>query len=108
MDKHYVGSVGKTIILDCGLDISDATITEFRVLRPGDDVYVDGELIRAKSVVWEADKKTISGRTNYLGYITEESDLDVAGKYEIQAYIKSGTFELLGNTAYLVIQNIFD
>jgi hypothetical protein len=83
MGKSFVGDKGTKIVIDCGSDISMATVTQLKVQKP------DGTL-----VVWNCAKED----DTHLSYITQTGDLDQKGKYYTEAYIEmpgwSGTGEL--------------
>jgi len=38
MDKHYKGEIGTEIIINCGSDVSTASIVEIRVKKPNSEV----------------------------------------------------------------------
>jgi hypothetical protein len=95
--RHYVGEIGKTIILDCGVDVSAATSTKIKVKKP------DGTI-----VTWNADVYTISGVTNYLKYVTVSGDFDQAGQYEVQAYVTIGGYTGYGLTSRFEVYELFD
>lgn len=57
--KHYIGDTGKTIIINCGEDISGATSTKIKVKKP------DGV-----TTTWNASIYAMGGRYNYIKYVT--------------------------------------
>lgn len=82
-DKVYVGDYGTVISVDCGEDISTATVTELKVQKPGGD-----------TVTWTA---SIYG-TDYLRYIIQDGDLDEAGVWKVQAAVTLPSWKGLGET----------
>jgi hypothetical protein len=100
--KHYINEIGLNILLDCGIDVSSASVTKMEVSLP------DGTRKEWAANVW-----TLYGKSNYLLYTTIDSDLVQIGLYKIQAYIKktdgSGNiiWEALGETAMFTIYNRF-
>jgi len=87
MDNIYVGDVGVLVKVDVGQDISSSSIHTINV------VYPDGTIAN-----WSA---SING--NFLEYITVAGDLDIAGRYKIQAYIEMGVYKGYGDTDILII-----
>jgi hypothetical protein len=83
-DKHYVNEVGTEILIDCGSDITGATVHTLEVRKP------DGTIVS-----WAA---TISG-TNHLSYISLEGDFNMVGLYLLQAKINIASWAGRGETA---------
>jgi len=95
-DKHYIGEVGLSIVVNCGQDISSYTDLKMEVKKP------DGTLVEWSAIAYEYDSETI-----YIRYITVAGDLDQAGEYTLQAYGKHGGWEGLGRTDYFVVYDEF-
>ena len=91
-DKHYVGEIGTSIILDCGINIVGASEISIKVKKP------DGALSS-----WDA---SIYGSQKMV-HISEEDDFDQNGRYFLQASLKIGTWEGRGETAQFEIYNFF-
>lgn len=72
MSEVFVGDVGTEILMDCGVNISTATAVKIIAKRPG-----------GNKRNWVG---TISG-TNFIRYVIQAGDLDVAGPWEIQAHV---------------------
>lgn len=87
-DKSYKGDVGTVFLINCGTNISTATVKKLLVKKP------DGT-----QVEWIA---TISG-TNYLQYTTITNDLDQNGTYYLQSYIEMPSWKGRGETAIFTI-----
>lgn len=86
MSKVYVGDSGTEIILDCGTDISDATVREIVARKPTGQV-----------VTWTA----VASGTNGIKYTLQAGDLNQAGVWTLQAKVttptwsgRGGSFEL--------------
>jgi len=92
MGKVYVGDVGTEIVLDCGSDISDATVMEIEVSKPS-----------GATETWTA---ALEG-TNYLKYVVQAGDLDEAGTWKLQASIVTPAWTGLGETAKLKVYEAF-
>ncbi len=73
MDNLFIGDTGTQIILDCGINISSATILHILCRKP------DGS-----KVTWSG---VLEG-TNTIKYTVGTGDLDVAGTWELQAYVE--------------------
>lgn len=73
MSDVFVGDVGTEILLDTGVDISAATVAKIKVKKP-----------TGAALDWTA---TISG-TRSVRYVIQTGDLDVAGRWKLQAYVE--------------------
>jgi len=87
-NKIYVGDVGTEILVDCVEDISQATKTELRVLKPD-----------KTEVVWLA---VIEGATK-LKYIVQPGDIDQAGLWVVQAYVELPNWKGRGESDYFEV-----
>jgi hypothetical protein len=85
--KVYVGDVGTVVMLNCGADISGAT-TSIQVRKP------DGS-----DVVWDS---TVYN-TNYVKHTITSGELDIPGKYLMQARVELVAWQGLGATAVLAV-----
>lgn len=90
MSVVFVGDVGTEIILDCGTDVSSATIKNIVVRKPN-----------GAKLTWGA----VSEGTNSIKHVTVLGDLDVAGKWELQASISMPTWQGVGDIATLIVRN---
>ena len=86
--KAFVGDIGTVILLDCGCDISAATITSIRVKKPDRTSYD-----------WPAEIYS----DNYIKYITVDGDFDQEGTYILQAYIEIPDWKGRGEPAKISI-----
>lgn len=93
MGKIYVGDVGTEIILDCGADISNATVREIVARKPNGQV-----------VTWAA---TASG-TNAIKRTVQAGDIDVAGRWMLQAKVVTPTWSGLGETFAMTAHSAFE
>lgn len=89
MTVIFVGDVGTEIRLDCGVDISTSTVQEIHVRKPN-----------GQSVVWAADPFG----TNFISYTTVTGDINIAGKWLLQAYVEMPDWRGCGLTAVLDVQ----
>ena len=92
VDKHFVGEIGLTVIVDIGEDISTATAYALKIRKPS-----------GAEVSWSASIYN----TNYLKYITVADDLDESGTYYLQSYIEIDQWKGRGETADFDIDDIF-
>jgi hypothetical protein len=92
MSKVYVGDIGTEIILDCGSDISAATVRKIKAKKPN-----------GSTVEWTA---SASG-TNGIKYATLTGDLSMAGVWYLQAYVETAAWKGLGETFELVVSPEF-
>jgi len=94
MSKYYVGDVGTIILLDTKVDLASAgvTFTSIRVKKPD-----------STEVEWLA---TVYNNT-VLKYIIQDDDLDIAGRYELQAYAESASWSGLGDTVRFDVTSKF-
>ena len=67
-----VGDVGTVITLDCGVDISTATVKTIKVRKP-----------TGETVSWAATLSEITA----MSYTTGSGDLDIAGTWHFQAVV---------------------
>lgn len=92
MNKVYVGDIGTEIILDCGSNITTATVLQIRAQKPSGAV-----------VTWTA---AISG-TNSVRYVVASGDLDEAGAWILQAYVRLPAWDGLGESYRLRVHAPF-
>jgi len=95
-DKHFIGEINTQIIVDVGQDVANSSVHSLRVKKPNNTV-----------VTWNAEVYAISGVSRYLRYFTTQNDLDVTGLYELQSYIKIGSWEGFGDTAQFMVYSLF-
>lgn len=93
MTKLYIGDTGTVITLDCGQDISTATVRAIDVRKP------DGT-----TTSWAA---SASG-SNSVSFTTLAGTLDQAGEWRLQANVTLPSGEWLGETAYLEVSELFE
>jgi hypothetical protein len=95
--KHYVGEIGCEIIIDTGMDLSNALALQLNVKKP------DGTL-----ATWLASAYAFSSMQNTgIIYTTVDGDFDQAGTYEIQPSITLSDWQGLAQTAKIVIYDKF-
>jgi hypothetical protein len=93
-EKVFVGDVGTVIRIDMQEALTNLTGEELHVRKPD-----------KTSVVWEGVGLTING--NYLEYIILEGDIDQAGDYLISPYGTIGIWTGHGETAKMVVDEIY-
>lgn len=92
MSKIYVGDVGTEIILDCGVDISTATVRKIKVRKP------DGT-----NAEWAA----VSEGTKAIKYVVQAGDIAKAGVWRLQAYIEMPGWLGSGQTVDVRVYDLF-
>jgi len=93
-DKVYVGDEGTVIILDTLIDLSDANIVKVLVKKP------DGSETEWGAVLDDE-------RSTCMKYIIQHGDLDISGKYFLQAYVENNVGKWRGNTVILNVHDKF-
>ena len=88
MSTVFTGDVGTVISMDCGENISTATLTKIKVRKSN-----------GQKVVWDAAPDGI----NAIKYVTVDGDLDVPGTWHLQAYVEMPAWRGSGEVALLVI-----
>ena len=73
MNTVFVGDEGTELILDCGVNISTATVRKIVAKRPG-----------GSKAEWSA----VASGTDAIKYVVQTGDLNVAGNWELQAYVE--------------------
>jgi len=84
----FAGDVGTEIIVDCGADVSTATVRNIVVRKPA-----------GTRVVWPAQLLT----SNLIKYTVVDGDLDVVGNWKLQAYIEMPSGRWSGEVATLFV-----
>ena len=88
MTTVFVGDVGTEISLDCGVDVSTATIRNIVVRKAN-----------GSKITWGA----VADGTNAIKHVTILGDLDAPGAWKLQAYVEMPTWKGSGEVALLVI-----
>lgn len=91
-EKVYVGDTGTEIVLDCGINISTATVRQILVRRP------DGT-----ETTWNAS----ADGTTAIVYTTQAVDLSQPGIWLLQAAITMPGWSGKGATAELMVHRRF-
>ena len=92
---HFVGEEGTIFYVDCGVDVSLASVAKVYLEKP------DASTIVEKT----AEAITYNGSTNYIRFTIAAGDLDQVGEYKCQAYIEMGAWKGRGKT---FIINVLD
>jgi len=93
MYEVYVGDVGTEVSLNCGVDISTATVRKILVQKPNTTAVVE----------WSA----MADGANSIRYLTTTGDLDVSGTYLLQPYVELPGWSGKGETVELFVRPAF-
>lgn len=91
-EKHYVGEINTEIRVDCGIDVSTASVKKLIIKKP------NGQIIERIPTVYNR---------RYLRYFTTAEDFDMSGEYELQAYVVTDSWQGYGQTVSFVIYDKF-
>ncbi len=89
MTTVFVGDVGTEIILDCGTDVSTATVRNIIARSPS-----------GAKKTWAA---SLDGTTR-IKYLTQTGDLDTAGTWRLQAYVDMPGWSGHGDVTLLTVK----
>ena len=89
MTAVFAGDIGTEFILDCGVDISTATVRKIIVRKP-----VTGERVE-----WIASAEG----TNSIKYTTVDGDISSAGIMTLQAYVEMPTWKGYGGKVNVTV-----
>jgi hypothetical protein len=92
-EKIYIGNVGTIIDIDMGEDVSQATNLSLSVQKPS-----------GQTVTWIPQIQD----TNYLRYVLQAGDVDLAGTYRIQPKLTLGTWMGYGIVVQLRVYELFE
>ena len=87
----FVGDVGTEIALDCGTALSTASVRRIIAKKPN-----------GTRVTWTA----VADGTNGIKYVTQANDLDVAGTWQLQAYVELPTWKGSGAVASMTVSQV--
>ena len=90
MSAVYTGAVGTEIVLDCGVDTTQAEVRSIVARKPN-----------GAKVTWNALQEGIT----LIKHITAAGDLDMAGVWKLQAYIEIPGWKGCGSVAILTVEN---
>ena len=90
-DKHYTGEIGTVILVDCGSNISGASVLQLKVKKP------DGT-----TATWAG---TLEG-TQKIRYTTTTAL--TAGRYYVQSYVEISGWKGHGRTTSFLVADLFD
>lgn len=89
MSSVFVGDVGTELVVDCGVDVSTATVRKLLVRKPS-----------GQEVEWVA----AAGPTiTTIKYVVQAGDLNVNGYYAVQSYISMPGWSGRGTKATLEV-----
>ena len=89
MTTIFIGDIGTVISLDVGVDISDATAQKIYYKNSS----TDGE--------WTA---TLGDDNQSVEYVLQAEDIDVAGKWYLQAYVETPDGKWHGDSVAIVVK----
>jgi hypothetical protein len=90
--KLYTGDTGTVITLECGQDISAATVRNIQVRKP------DGT-----TVTWSA----VASGTTAVAFTTLAGSLDMPGRWRLQAHVTLPSGQWRGETAAVDVYSPF-
>lgn len=90
MSVIYKNDVGTELILDCGVDVSAATVRKVRVRNPFGGV---------KEFV------AVANTSNTIKYVLLDGDFNVAGNWQVQAYIEMPGWKGRGEWATVEVKD---
>lgn len=89
MEIVFVGDVGTEIVVDCGTDVSSATVRSIVIRKPNGAMEV-----------WPA----VADGTTAIKHVTVDGDLDVPGVWKLQAAIEMPGWKGSGTIATLTVE----
>ncbi len=90
--KVYIGDTGTVIVLDCGQDISAATVRSIEARRPN-----------GTTVTWSA----VASGTTAVSYTSTVETFDMPGEWRLQALVTLPTGKWRGEVARLEVYGVF-
>jgi hypothetical protein len=90
MKNLFVGDNGTEIVMECGVDVSSATVRQIKARKP------DFTL-----ATWSA---SAGDTATQIKYFTDADDLDQAGTWTLQAAIDMPGWSGLGETVALTVK----
>lgn len=90
MSVIYKNDIGTELILDCGVDVSTATVRKVRARMPGGGL---------KEFVASANT------ANTIKYVLLDGDFNVAGNWQVQAYIEMPGWKGRGEWAAVQVKD---
>lgn len=93
-EPHYVGEENTLFYIDCGIDVSTATLAEVMLLRP------DGTIVRK-----DATPATYNGSPDYVVTRIAASDFNQKGKYRGQARAFIGAWSGWGTKFIITVDD---
>lgn len=91
MSTIYVGDVGTKIVIDCGIDISSATVMQIIVQKQDN----------GPKTVWTAQQENSTS----IKYVTQDGDIDVSGLWKMQAYVEMPAWKGRGLAVDMLVLN---
>ena len=92
-EKHYVGEVGTTIYINCGVDVSAATNISILIERP------DGTIIQKTALF-----AVYQDSNNYVRFVIGAGDLNQEGDYVGQVHLTLGSWTGDGDRFHIDVE----
>ena len=92
MNKPYVGDIGTILLLDCGVSIVDATVTNILVEKP------NGVFLTWVGSIYEE---------QYVKYTIKAGDWNLNGTWKYQSYVETPNWKGKGETVSQVVYTAF-
>ena len=92
-ESHYVGEENTLFYIDCGIDVSQATLAEVFLKRP------DGTSLKKIAA-----PTVLNGSSDWIFFRIEESDFNQAGKYTGQAFVTLSAWSGWGKPFYINVE----
>jgi len=93
MSDVYVNAVGLSIELDTGQDLTGKTVS-IRYLKPN-----------GTEGTWAA--SVMSGQPTVVQYVTQTGDIDLSGRWVLQAQVQDTGLDILGKPANMQVAERF-
>jgi len=90
MSIIYKNDIGTELILDCGVDVSTATVRKVRVRNPFGGVK---------------EFSAVANTSNTIKYVLVDGDFNVAGNWQVQAYIEMPGWKGRGEWATVEVKD---
>ncbi len=93
-EAHYVGEDNTLFYIDCGIDVSQATLAEVLLQRP------DGTVVQKSAV-----PTIYNGSTDWVSFRIDIGDFNQCGKYRGQARAFIGAWSGWGGVFHINVEN---
>lgn len=87
----FVGDTGTEIVLETGVDLSSATLRRIVARKPN-----------GVDVNWTATADSATA----IKYVTQDNDLDLAGVWQLQAYVETPSWKGSGAVVSMTVSQV--